>query len=174
MSRPGVASEAEKEKRRREEKKERKEQGEQEGKKERPTHDVRHSTVLLQTQVGILRPVAYELDLPSTMRIHPVFHVSLLEPYRPNTLPSRQQPVPPPPDLIDGQEAFVVERILDSRVRHGSLQYFVDWTGYGPQDREWVDASDFDDDDALVLDFHRSKPRKPGADRIQHLAELDA
>ncbi|SGY22615.1 BQ5605_C019g08829 [Microbotryum silenes-dioicae] len=122
----------------------------------------------------IINSVAYELDLPSTMRIHPVFHVSLLEPYRLNTLPSRQQPVPPPPDLIDGQEAFVVERILDSRVRHGSLQYFVDWTGYGPQDREWVDASDFDDDDALVLDFHRSKPRKPGADRIQHLAELDA
>ncbi|SCZ91572.1 BZ3500_MvSof-1268-A1-R1_Chr1-2g01497 [Microbotryum saponariae] len=106
----------------------------------------------------IINPVAYELDLPLTMRIHPVFHVSLLEPYRPNTLPS----------------PFVVERILDSRVRHGLLQYFIDWTGYGPQDREWVDASNFDDDDALVLDFHRSKPRKPGADRIQHLAELDA
>ncbi|SCZ91750.1 BZ3500_MvSof-1268-A1-R1_Chr5-1g07649 [Microbotryum saponariae] len=89
----------------------------------------------------IINPVAYELDLPSTMRIHPVFHVSLLEPYRPNTLPSRQQPVPPPPDLIDGQEAFVVERILDSRVRHGSLQYFVDWTGYGPQDRDFATPS---------------------------------
>ncbi|SCV67917.1 BQ2448_5528 [Microbotryum intermedium] len=122
----------------------------------------------------IINNVTYELDLPSMMSIHPVFHVSLLEPYRPNTLPSRQQPVPPPPNLIDGQEAFVVEKILNSCVRHGSLQYFVDWTGYGPQDREWVAASDFDDDDPLVLNFHRSKPRKPGANRIQHLAELDA
>ncbi|SGY15944.1 BQ5605_C012g06709 [Microbotryum silenes-dioicae] len=117
----------------------------------------------------IINPVAYELDLPLMMRIHPVFHVSLLKPYRPNTLPSRQQPVLPPPNLIDGQEAFVVERILNSRVCHGSLQYFIDWTGYGPQDREWVDTSNFDDDNALVLDFHHSKPCKPGADCIQHL-----
>ncbi|SGY60123.1 BQ5605_C007g04392 [Microbotryum silenes-dioicae] len=74
----------------------------------------------------IINPVAYELDHPSTMRMYPVFHVSLLEPYRPNTLPSRQQPVPPLPDLIDGEEAFIFERILDSRLRYGPLQYFVD------------------------------------------------
>ncbi|SCV67085.1 BQ2448_5731 [Microbotryum intermedium] len=122
----------------------------------------------------IINNVTYELDLPSMMRIHPVFHVSLLKPYHPNTLPSRQQPVPPPPDLIDGQEAFVVKKILDSCVHHGSLQYFVDWTGYGPQDCEWVAASNFNDDDPLVLNFHRLKPCKPGANHIQHLAELNA
>lgn len=121
----------------------------------------------------VINPVAFELDLPASMKIHPVFHVSLLEPYRPSTLASRQQVVPPPPELILGEDAYVVSQILDSRSRRRSLQYFVDWEGYGPQERSWVRASDFDDDDQLVLDFHRAYPDKPGFQRIQRLAALN-
>jgi hypothetical protein len=33
--------------------------------------------------------VAYRLQLHNTMRIYPVFHVLLLEPFHPNTLPGR-------------------------------------------------------------------------------------
>jgi hypothetical protein len=78
--------------------------------------------------------LAYKLELPTSMRIHPVFHVSLLEPYRANTIPGRVQPPPPPIEVEEGEE-FEVEEILDSRIRNGKLHYLVDWVGYGPSDR---------------------------------------
>src|SRR5258707_12951918 len=63
------------------------------------------------------------LRLPCQFRsIHPVFHVSQLEPTRPNLFPLQQQP-PPPPLQIDGESEYEVSEILDSKVnRHCSLK----------------------------------------------------
>jgi len=50
-------------------------------------------------QVGSL---SFMLHLPDSMRaVHPIFHVSQLEPAIPNTIPDRIQP-PPPPVEVDG------------------------------------------------------------------------
>ncbi|SCV67558.1 BQ2448_5169 [Microbotryum intermedium] len=72
------------------------------------------------------------------MKIHSVFHVSLLKPYQANSLASRCSNSPPPPKIINGEEEYQIEQILDSRNNRRSrgLEYFVDWTGYGPQDRQ--------------------------------------
>ena len=48
------------------------------------------------------------------MRIHPVFHVSLLRPAATNPLPGQRHP-PPPPVEVDGLEEWHVEDIWDSR-----------------------------------------------------------
>ena len=45
------------------------------------------------------------------MKIHPVFHVSLLKPYKDSTIPGRLQA--PPPIEVDGAEEFEVSEILD-------------------------------------------------------------
>jgi hypothetical protein len=59
---------------------------------------------------------AYQLCLPSSMKIHDVFHVSLLEPYRPSEIPGRVPPLPPPILLASSDEPeYEVEEILDSR-----------------------------------------------------------
>jgi hypothetical protein len=49
------------------------------------------------------------------MKNHPVFHISLLEPYKESSIPGRFQ-VPPPLVEIKGQEEFEVSKILDSRI----------------------------------------------------------
>ena len=59
--------------------------------------------------------MAFKLELPPQMRIHPVFHASLLEPYKANTLPGHIQPAPPP-ILVESGLEYVVDRVLDSKI----------------------------------------------------------
>ena len=63
------------------------------------------------------------------MKVHPVFHVLLLEPAFSDPLPGQRNP-PPPPIIVDGEEEWLVEKIVSSRIRHRKLQNLVKWTGY--------------------------------------------
>ena len=65
--------------------------------------------------------VAFELKLPSHWRIHPVFHASLLDPYQANKIRGREQLLPPPPDIVNGELEYEIEAVLDSRVRRNKL-----------------------------------------------------
>ena len=59
---------------------------------------------------------AFELKLPNHWRIHPVFHASLLDPYRVNKIEGRKQTTPPPPEIVNGELEYEVEAVLDSRI----------------------------------------------------------
>jgi hypothetical protein len=113
---------------------------------------------------------AYRLDLPSTMKIHPVFHVSLLDPYHEPSY-SNQLELRPGPIEIDteGQEVYEVATVLNSRYapRTGKLEYLVEWVGYeGVQDEmTWEPASNLDGASDTIADFHLRYPDKPSTDR---------
>jgi hypothetical protein len=56
----------------------------------------------------MINPNAYKLQLPDSLKIHPVFHVSLLKPYL-----SGRAKLPPPPEVIYDEFEYEVESILD-------------------------------------------------------------
>eukprot|EP00877_Chromochloris_zofingiensis_P011940 jgi/Chrzof1/69/Cz01g02140.t1 len=80
--------------------------------------------------------VAYKLELPSTMQVHPIFHVSLLKRYRDDG-----NHHPPPPEVVDGADEYEVEKILghkEVKVGRGKVRkYLVKWHGYGPEENTW-------------------------------------
>ncbi|KAI2647107.1 Chromodomain Y-like protein [Labeo rohita] len=63
----------------------------------------------------------------------------------------------PPPLIIEGEEAYRVHEILGSGCRGGILQYLMDWEGYRPEERSWVNAQDILDP-TLTTDFHLTHP----------------
>src|SRR6266403_5219079 len=88
-----------------------------------------------------ISPVAYQLELPPNWRIHDVFHASLLTPYY-ETAVHGPNFTRPPPDLIDREEEYKVERIVAHRQlgRSKRLQYLIKWKGYPKSDNTWEPA----------------------------------
>jgi Chromo (CHRromatin Organisation MOdifier) domain len=109
---------------------------------------------------------AYKLELPITMRhIHDVFHVSLLEPYKSTSVPPHGLPPPLPPLYIkDDHDYFEIEAILDSQRDGRTTKYLIKWKGYPDSDNSWEPLTNIPAR-ALVKEFHRRNPSKPGAPR---------
>ncbi len=105
---------------------------------------------------------AYTLKLLMNWHIHPTFNEALLTPYTPPAFPNQEQPLLPPPDLIEGAEHYKVEKVLNSRLRKVQgkqgepprrvTDYFVKWKGYGPESNSWV-WEDHMDVDELIEEF---------------------
>lgn len=81
---------------------------------------------------------AYKLKLPASMRIHTVFHVSLLSPVIDSPLQG-QESLPPPPVVVEGENLYFVDEVLDSKKEGGRWSYLVKWTGY--EDPSWEPRS---------------------------------
>ena len=93
------------------------------------------------------------------MKIHPVFHVSLLKPYHKSTIPRTFRP--PLLVEIDNNLEYEVENILDSRIRWHHLEYLVLWKGYDLSECTWELASNLQNAPNKIVAFHRTYSHKP-------------
>lgn len=106
--------------------------------------------------------LSYQLELPVTMKVHNVFHPSLLRKAVNNPLPGQRNP-PPPPVQVDEEDEWEIDDIEDARYYRGRLQYRVKWSGF-ERDLTWYNADDeqFNNARDVVNDFHSHYPGKPG------------
>ncbi|EGG16605.1 hypothetical protein DFA_08954, partial [Cavenderia fasciculata] len=121
------------------------------------------SKKLIQDKIGPFKIVkkigenTFEVDLPSTSRTHRVFNADYMELYIKNDndqFPDRTiQLDRPQAVLVDGEEEFVVEKILAKKLvgRNKKVQYFVLWKGYPIDEGSWVDHEQVEDCEALDI-----------------------
>jgi len=72
---------------------------------------------------GIISSNAIEIELPKSIRIHPVVNVSRVQFYKPQV--EGQKKIPPKPVIIEGEEEFEVEKILNKRTVRGKEKFLV-------------------------------------------------
>jgi len=117
----------------------------------------------------IVSPLAVRLTLPRKWKIHNVFHVSLLEPYR-----TSEHRAPPDPskvlreaDDIEQSEEYDVDEVMAS-AEHGRgnrkrILYLVKWLDF-PERKDWTEEP-FDNFSVGGLEklreFHRKNPDAP-------------
>lgn len=102
---------------------------------------------VIKRRIGRL---AYELDLPPNMGIHPVISVAHLSPTPPGNDPFDRE-TPPPGPVEDSQasssenqesgEEYEVEAVLNHRKQpSGAYQYLIKWTGSNNEHNVWKTA----------------------------------
>ena len=76
-----------------------------------------------------------ELELPASLRIHPVVNVRRIVKYREQV--EGQKKIPPPPVEVAGEKKYEVEEILDRQERRGKTKHLVKWKGYTAEENTW-------------------------------------
>ena len=105
----------------------------------------------------VIGPVTYQLKLPTTWKVHNVFHASLLQQYKENEVYGANFDRPPA-ELIGEEEVYEVETILKHRKRGRKYQYFVKWKGYPITEASWEPEEVFVEAESL-LDQYKLRHR---------------
>ena len=95
-------------------------------------------------------------------------HVNLIMPYKETELhgPNFTRP---PPDLVDGEEEYKVEKVIDVKQigKKHKWHYLIKWKGYPTSDNSWEPENNVQGSKKLIEEFWKRNPgqRKPNKKR---------
>jgi hypothetical protein len=131
----------------------------------RPSHKLADKYLGPYKVLNHVHPLSVTLALPDALQnVHPVFHVSMLEPFPNNLIPNRIAS-PPPLVTINGEVEYEIKAIVDSKILRNKLKYRVEWLGYEKSDDnkryKWMDSAEFEHSQEVINAFHNQYPKKP-------------
>jgi len=105
----------------------------------------------------IISSNAVKLELPSTVKIHPVVNVSRVRRYVGQVEGQRKEQ--PAPVIIKGEEEWEVERILNKRKVRGKDKYLVHWKGFTAESDTWEGRENLGNAKEAIKEFEKEYQR---------------
>ena len=136
-------------------------------------HQQRAGPFKVLKKVGQL---AYRLDLPPVMQIHPVISIAQLEPVPEAADPYARPRNIMPPAVTEGNDSreegkpYEIEKLLGKRVTGtGTVRYLVKWKDHGNEHNVWYDLDDLSDARELVQEYEDRQQLLPERPRRRRL-----
>jgi len=101
----------------------------------------------------IISTNAVELELPSTVKIHPVVNVSRIRRYIGQVEGQKKEQLAPV--IIKGEEEWEVEHILNKRKVRGKDKYLVRWKGFMAELDTWEGRENLKNAQEAIEEFER-------------------
>jgi hypothetical protein len=96
----------------------------------RPARKLDHNMYGPFEILDIISPTAVLLHLPKTWKIHPFFHVSLIEPFVKGNRDVNLNAVLKTSDAIENAPEYDVDKVMGSTEKEGKVLYLVKWKGW--------------------------------------------
>jgi len=105
----------------------------------------------------IISSNAVKLELPSIVKIHPVVNISRVRRYVGQVEGQRKEQ--PAPVIIEGEEEWEVERILNKRKVRGKDKYLVHWKGFTAESDTWERRENLENAKEAIEEFEKEYQR---------------
>ena len=108
--------------------------------------------------------LAYRLELPPVINIHPVISIAQLEPTSATEDPYQRPRNINPPHVVETEDE--IEVLLNKREVRRKTQYLIKWKGYGNKHNVWYNVDNLQNAPDLVAEYkerERTRRRPPTA-----------
>ena len=99
-----------------------------------------------------------ELELPKSIKIYPIVNISKVQLYKSQV--KGQKKILPKLVIIEGEEEFEIEKILNKRTVRGKEKFLVRWKGYTIEEDTWENRENLENAKELVEEFEREYGKK--------------
>ena len=106
---------------------------------------------------AIISSNVVELELPASVKIHLVVNVSRIKRYVDQVDSQRKEK--PQPVVIEGEEEWEVERILNKRKIRGKDKFLVRWKGFTAEEDTWESRENLQNAEELLREFEEEYGR---------------